>query len=207
MTDKRQRSIRSRLLAGASILLVALVLAQCSHPPPVTLPEEEAAPPEAPPAKVEEVGPYNILSYSVDVRRNGILIEVLLREPLHYEWFLTDGEWINLTFDGGRLDPNRMHSMKPHAEVLEVVAHQFENSAQLSFRMSSPVEKYRVSTDPYSPKRILVMITGSTRGMIEDLDIRGGISDYRRGESVVYQEEVGKAHPDRVGWAPPTFSR
>ncbi|MBI5868039.1 MAG: hypothetical protein HZB43_07090 [candidate division Zixibacteria bacterium] len=106
--------------------------------------------------------PYNILSYTVDVRRNGILIEVLLREPLHYEWFLTDGEWINLTFDGGRLDPNKMHSMKPHAEVLEVVAHQFPNSAQLSFRMSSPVEKYRVTTDPYSPKRVLVMITSST---------------------------------------------
>lgn len=152
-------------LIGASLLLIVLAFSQCSHPPPTETPSE-VTPPETPPAIIEESGPYNILSYSVDVRRNGILIEVLLREPLHYEWFLTDDEWINLTFDHGRLDPGKMKSIRPHAEVLEVSAHQFDSSAQLSFRMSNPVEKYIVTTDPYSSKRILVMITGSSRGMI-----------------------------------------
>jgi N-acetylmuramoyl-L-alanine amidase len=119
-----------------------------------------------PPAETKEESPYNILSYNIDARRNGILIEILLREPLHFEWFLTDGEWISLTFDHGLLDPQQMQASRPHPEVIEVVAHQFDNSAQLSFRMSMPVEKYLVTSDPYSPKRVLVMITGSAHGEI-----------------------------------------
>jgi N-acetylmuramoyl-L-alanine amidase len=119
-----------------------------------------------PSEETKEESPYNILSYNIDTRRNGILIEILLRETLHYEWFLTDGEWINLTFDRGRLNPQQMQASQPHPEVIEVVAHQFDNSAQLSFRMSMPVEKYLVTSDPYSPKRVLVMITGSAHGEI-----------------------------------------
>ena len=142
--------------------MLALALSQCAHPPPVTPPPVTA--PAQPPAETKEEGPYNILSYKIDVRRNGILIEVLLREALRYEWFLTDGEWINLTFDHGLLDPQQMQASQPHPEVLEVTAHQFDSSAQLSFRMSRPVEKYIVTTDPYSPKRVLVMITGSSQG-------------------------------------------
>ena len=157
----RQCTGRQLLLYGTLVLL-ALALAQCAHPPPVTPPP--VTPPVQPPAETKEEGPYNILSYSIDMRRNGILIEILLREPLHYEWFLTDGEWINLTFDHGLLDPQQMQASQPHPEVIEVVAHQFDNSAQLSFRMSRPVEKYIVTTDPYSPKRVLVMITGSSSG-------------------------------------------
>jgi N-acetylmuramoyl-L-alanine amidase len=159
---------RPRLgLIWTGLILSALAMSQCAHPPPVTPPSVE--PQIQPPAETKEDGPYNILSYSVDARRNGILIEVLLREPLHYEWFLTGGEWINLTFDHGRLDPQQMQASRPHPDVIEVTAHQFDSSAQLSFRMSSPVEKYIVTTDPYSPKRILVMVTGSSQG-----EYRGG---------------------------------
>jgi len=160
---KTGRGVGRLLLLGA-LMLLAVLLAQCSHHPPVATPPE--APPAQPPAETKEVGGNNILSYHIDLRRNGILIEIMLREPLHYEWFLTDGEWINLTFDGGRLDTHQMQATQPHPEVLEVLARQFTNSAQLSFRMSKPVEKYIVTTDPYSPKRVLVMITGSGHGEV-----------------------------------------
>lgn len=158
--DQIQRGIR-RWFVIVALMLLAVLMAQCAHHPPVTTPPSTQV---QPPAETTEEGSYNILSYHVDQRRNGILIEVMLREPLHYEWFLSDSTWINLTFDGGRLDTQQMQATQTHPEVKEVLARQFPKAAQLSFRMSKPVEKYIVTTDPYSPKRVLVMITGSGRG-------------------------------------------
>ncbi len=148
------------------VILLGLTLWQCGHPPPSETPPSGTAPTVQPPGEKETESPYNILDYKIDVRSNGILIELSLSEPLKYEWFLTDNEWINLSFLYGRLDPDRMRSSAPHPAVREVAAYQFDSSAQISFRMTRAVGKYIVTTDPYSPKRVLVMITDPGSGTL-----------------------------------------
>jgi N-acetylmuramoyl-L-alanine amidase len=111
---------------------------------------------QGPDLRVEDVGGA-VLGYRIDTRRNGVVIELSMSDVIRHQTFVSEGNWINLTFNRARLQPRRLNSWRPHPAVREVRASQFETSAQLSFQMKNPVDKYMITTDD-ALKTITVLV-------------------------------------------------
>ncbi len=92
----------------------------------------------------------NILDIYISRRQNGTLLEIVTAEPMQAETYLSS-PWLNVTFSGGRLVPSDFDGRKFPPLIAEVRAYQFDNSAQLAFRLARPIGNYRQAsaTDPY----------------------------------------------------------
>ena len=99
--------------------------------------------------RVEE-GFYNISDLGVSRKANGVLIEVYLTEELSYEINESEGNWINISFPGGRVNTGLIESRRGSPFLRDVNAFQFESSAQVSIRFrKKPVSytsKYHAET-------------------------------------------------------------
>ncbi len=92
----------------------------------------------------------NILDVSVTRKQNGTLVEIVTAEGMRAETYLSS-PWLNVTIFGGRLVPSDFDGRKFPPLVAEVRAYQFDNSAQLAFRLARPIGNYRqtLATDPF----------------------------------------------------------
>lgn len=99
----------------------------------------------------------NVAKVSVDEKLNGILMEILLTQPLRYEIFITEGNWVNVTLIGGKLDPKKLSKEKPSPQVRRVRAFQFDKSAQISVQMRGKIVDFHHNAATY-PDRIQVSI-------------------------------------------------
>jgi N-acetylmuramoyl-L-alanine amidase len=92
----------------------------------------------------------NILDVYISRRQNGTLLEIVISEPMQAEAYLSS-PWLNVTFFGGRLVPSDFDGRKFPPLIAEVRAYQFDNSAQLAFRLARPIGSYRqaAATDPH----------------------------------------------------------
>jgi N-acetylmuramoyl-L-alanine amidase len=100
---------------------------------------------------------YNISGIHFQEKVNGDLLEIMLTKKLNYELFLSEGNWINVTIHGGRVDANAISRRKPNDKVIAIRAFQFESSAQVSIQMRETILRYH---DNYTadPHRIQVSI-------------------------------------------------
>jgi len=112
-----------------------------------------------PEMRVENPG-GTVLGYRIDTRRNGVVIELSMSNPVAPQAFLSEGNWINLTLPRAELQPRRLNADRPHPAVQQVRATQFETSAQLSFKMRNPVDKYLITADDAQKK--LTLLIGDT---------------------------------------------
>jgi len=110
-------------------------------------------------ARVEH-GDGAVFGYQIDTRRNGVVIELSLSDAVAPQAFLSEGNWINLTLPRARLQPSHLNAFRPHPAVQEVRATQFASSAQISFKMSNPVDKYLITTD--TEQNRLTLLIGDT---------------------------------------------
>ncbi|MGH8005228.1 MAG: N-acetylmuramoyl-L-alanine amidase family protein [Limisphaerales bacterium] len=92
----------------------------------------------------------NILDIHVSRKQNGTLLEIVTAEGMQAETYLSS-PWLNVTIFGGRLVPSDFDGRKFPPLVAEVRAYQFDNSAQLAFRLARPIGNYRqtLTTDPF----------------------------------------------------------
>jgi len=93
---------------------------------------------------------YNVTDIALAPKANGLLIEIFLNEPKEYELFTSEGNWINVTIAGGKINRRQILSYKSSSLLLDLNAFQFENSAQISMRFKRDIGKYthRLQSNP-----------------------------------------------------------
>jgi N-acetylmuramoyl-L-alanine amidase len=93
---------------------------------------------------------YNVTDIALSPKANGLLVEIFLNEPKEYELFTSEGNWINVTIPGGKINRRQILSHKSSPLLLDLNAFQFEKSAQISMRFRRNVGKYthRLQTNP-----------------------------------------------------------
>jgi len=110
-------------------------------------------------------GEYNILDLKASRKLNGILIEIFLSQPLNYEVFKSENNWLIINFLEGKLDTlyfsdpkmsgfvqNESNRRPSGADIiLESKAYQFQNSAQLSLRLFKEFPRHYqfIREDPF----------------------------------------------------------
>lgn len=155
---------------------------------------------QGPDVRVENLG-GTVLGYHIDTRRNGVVIELSLTNLVLYEAFVSEGNWINLSLNRAHVQPGRLNALRPHPAVREVRATQFESSAQLSFRMSNPVDKYLITTGAEQNK--LTLLVGDTSFILQaaavpapELDFNG---QYNPVDMIVIDAGHGGSDPGATG--------
>ncbi len=102
---------------------------------------------------------FTLYRYEIEQRSNGTLIDLELSGQPPYEVFVSEGNYINLTLHRTIVDSDDLSAHRPHRLVHEVRAVQFDSSAQISFRMREPFEKYVVSRGEV-PGRLTILVGG-----------------------------------------------
>jgi len=82
---------------------------------------------------------------------NGVLIEILVTQPLTYEVYLPGNNWLNINFYETKIDTDSFAGLKVSELIEDTKAYQFENSAQLSVLLSRSYDIFSHSlvSDPY----------------------------------------------------------
>jgi N-acetylmuramoyl-L-alanine amidase len=108
-----------------------------------------------------ETEKFNLIEYAVHEKKNGLLLELILRRPLKFEAFASEGNWLNITLEEGRLDPAVLNRRNRRGLVREVKAFQFAESAQISFRFARNLGPF-VTATATMPDRIQILYEDST---------------------------------------------
>lgn len=107
---------------------------------------------------------FNVINLEAKQKINGTLIEILLVQPLQYEIFADQNQTLNINFYLGRLDTSFFNEKKIPEIFAWIKAYQFENSAQLSFRLREPFANFTHSliTDPSRIQISIIPIPSSS---------------------------------------------
>ncbi len=93
---------------------------------------------------------YNITDLSLSGKANGLLIELYMSQPLEYEIFTSEGNWLNISIPKGIVNRRQVLTRKSSAFLYDLNAVQFEGSAQISLRLKRAIGKFthRYQSDP-----------------------------------------------------------
>jgi hypothetical protein len=100
---------------------------------------------------------YNIIDIKFSARSNGYLCEIYLAHPLEYEVLQSEGNWLQITLQGGKLNQKRISNLPHSRAVRQIRAFQFDNSAQVSIRFRREINDLTHSV-ALAPPRLQVMI-------------------------------------------------
>ena len=104
---------------------------------------------------------HNVLDLKFQPRSNGYLCEIMLAHPLEYEVLQTEGNWVTITLQGGRLNENYIAN-RPHSRVIRKIrAFQFGESAQISINFRRDVTELHHNL-ALNPPRIQLSIVDTT---------------------------------------------
>jgi len=104
---------------------------------------------------------FNIVDIEFENKANGYLIEIILREKLPYEAYVTEQKWINVNIIGGTLDDTYLSTL-PHPRVIRRIrAFQFEESSQIAIKFYRTITKFHHSFTT-NPPRIQIAIVDTT---------------------------------------------
>ncbi len=81
---------------------------------------------------------FNILNLAASEKVNGVLLEILVTQPLQYDIVADQNQTVNINFFEGKLDTAFFNAQKVPDLMTWIKAYQFKNSAQLSFRIRRP---------------------------------------------------------------------
>jgi N-acetylmuramoyl-L-alanine amidase len=112
---------------------------------------------------------YDIQDITASQKLNGILIEIQSSRPLKYDIFLSENNWLNLTFFEATLNPKDFLDKKIPGIIDEIKAYQFENSAQLSMKVVPPFQIIN-SELKSDPQRIQISLEDTTKKSIYSQD-------------------------------------
>jgi N-acetylmuramoyl-L-alanine amidase len=101
---------------------------------------------------------FNATDMSVQSKANGLLIDIYLTEPLAYEIFVTEGNWLNISLRDARINRNRVLSRKDSRYMYKLKVHQVENNTgQISMRLRRNVTEWSHKIE-YNPTRLQISI-------------------------------------------------
>lgn len=121
--------------------------------------------------RIEDVK-LNITSIEIAPKVNGTLITIRTTEKLEVEDNTSPSNWLHLSIFRGILDTVAISSVPGQGLVEEVKAYQFPNSAQISFRLTKKVTRYKVYQKE-NPNRILVILWESEKKVKVKTSLRG----------------------------------
>ncbi|TFH65917.1 MAG: hypothetical protein E4G91_00665, partial [Candidatus Zixiibacteriota bacterium] len=104
---------------------------------------------------------FNVSGVNFLTKVNGDLLEINLTKKLDYEVFVSEGNWVNVTIHGGRVDVLHLTRKNPHEKIINVRAFQFANSAQVSVQLRENVVEFHDNYAP-DPHRIQISIENTT---------------------------------------------
>lgn len=102
----------------------------------------------------------NISQLILDERANGTLVIMETTRSFRKEEIedtTTEPRWLHLSIYGGKLDPEEITRVPPRGGVREISAYQYEQSAQVSLRLSRDIGRYEVYPTEH-PNRIVVLL-------------------------------------------------
>jgi N-acetylmuramoyl-L-alanine amidase len=108
-----------------------------------------------------EESQYNILDMKFEPKMNGYLIEVIVREKLPYEAYVSEQKWININIFGGNLDERHISTLPRPRAIKRIRAFQFDESAQISVKFFRTITKFHHSFTT-NPSRIQISIVDPT---------------------------------------------
>lgn len=100
---------------------------------------------------------YNVTDLAFAPKANGLLIELFINEPKEYEIYITEGNWLNISILGGKVNRRQVLSRMERKYLRDINVVQFEQSAQVSLRMRQNITKY---TDRFqsNPGRVQISL-------------------------------------------------
>jgi N-acetylmuramoyl-L-alanine amidase len=100
---------------------------------------------------------FNITDMMITAKQNGVLIEIFMTSSLQFEIYESEGNWLNIDFPDGRINRSKILSSINRSHVRKMHAYQFENSAQISFRLKRDYKSY-YHTFKNNPGRLQIAI-------------------------------------------------
>jgi N-acetylmuramoyl-L-alanine amidase len=149
---------------------------------------------------------YNVIDLKFSPRTNGYLCEIMLAHPLEYEVLRSEGDWLQITLQGGKLNENYIIH-RPHSRVIRRIrAFQFDGSAQISLNFRRAVTEINHNL-AVNPPRIQISIIDTlfdyssidtifTDDDFDPIDVividagHGGIEDGAIGQNGTKEKEI-----------------
>jgi len=109
-----------------------------------------------------ESGYFNVTDLSIESKANGLLIEIFLTDPLAYEIFITEGNWLNVSLREATVNSNRILSRRDARYMYDLKVHQIENrTGQISMRLKRDITDWSHTLER-NPTRIQILIKDTT---------------------------------------------
>lgn len=94
---------------------------------------------------------FNVTDLSIEAKANGLLIDIYLTEPLAYEVFLSEGDWVNISMRNATINRYRVLSRLDSRYLYDLKVHQVENNTgQISMRLKRKIVdwSHRIESNP-----------------------------------------------------------
>ncbi|MCM2272138.1 MAG: N-acetylmuramoyl-L-alanine amidase [candidate division Zixibacteria bacterium] len=106
----------------------------------------------------------NVTDISFSAKANGLLVEIFLSDPLSYDVFVTEGNWINVSIRSGKLNVAGIESRFDPRILVKLQAIQEENVAQISFQVKQALQKVKTTHQKLvqEPTRIQIAVPDVT---------------------------------------------
>lgn len=93
---------------------------------------------------------FNVNDISFLAKANGLLIEVFLTGAMPYDVFITEGNWVNISIRGAKLNRPQILSRKNSRYMYNLKTHQLNENGQISFRLKQKIDKWhhKIQQDP-----------------------------------------------------------
>ncbi len=116
---------------------------------------------------------YNITDLVFSPKANGLLVEIFIAEPMEYEIYLSEGNWMNISFPNGKINTRKILMRKDRRYVYDMQAEQFEKAAQISLRFRKGIQRFthHFQSNPGRLQISLVDTTAAPVTMRDPLDI------------------------------------
>ncbi len=124
-----------------------------------------------------EESQYNVIDIDFKPKMNGYLIEIMVREKLPYEVYVSEQKWINVNIFGGSLDERHISTLPRPRAIKRIRAFQFEQSCQIAVKFFRTITKYHHSFTTNPPRiQISIVDTAFNRAMLDSLE--SDLTDY-----------------------------
>ncbi|HVP06527.1 MAG TPA: N-acetylmuramoyl-L-alanine amidase [Candidatus Acidoferrum sp.] len=93
---------------------------------------------------------FNVTDLSFSPKANGLLVELMLTQPLSYDAFLSEGNWINISIRDAKLNIAKLESRKDLRYLFDIKLHQDAGVGQVSLQFRRDVSNWRhkLANDP-----------------------------------------------------------
>ena len=89
------------------------------------------------------LGDHNITGMTISPKTNGTLVTINLSQPLPFELSTSRPNWLHLSIFGGTLRPSEINSLEKVGQIQEIRAYQFDDCAQISFKLAKEAISYK----------------------------------------------------------------